>query len=653
MLHTHPQVELIDPTNLSPDQATLLFEFFSSHEVVTDKNEIYTVFHPDTEYQFPKDAHSDNAATSIKFIGKNKIIREKKVTYPDKFSEFFNINKKVTFTYRVFDEDPTNEDVFVGHGAFAWVYRIAGTLKKAKDENIIQFHPNVTAKAPKVIKVNKFASGDFERVAELKTENKIARLFKPLKVKKVTIDNREIEEKLGVQWKRAYFVERELPGYNLSEILKVAHCLTIEQRRILSLNLIAGLLELYEKYGIVHRDIKPDNIRVNNKFEITYTDFNLSRLKGKPDYESGGSPAYMAPEIIASNGKDGSGKSDFYSLGLILRELWEDDASIHFAHYAKQFPAMPLVGIVRKFNNNKIEQVKKQENIPVNFPESVLSQFNEIKDSKIREKQIKNLKTALEELTSINPMKRSLHNALAVFKHKNFKPVSFIKRHPWIKDVCIGALIGLGVAAFTLLTVYSLGALPLVVGTVGAALGIGGGMVAALPVFAGLLSAATATIFSGIAALVGKITRKTNTPDYELYKMKKIVKQKNLQPSPDDNSNDHSENIEKWQHFIWLEKLKETKKINKQPKKVNNIVSPKIDKQKSRGGLLDSSLKDGKFSNEENLSSASTTTNYFTKNGNRFKFMCPAVKPSSSEESIVSDPEASSSLSNSSGSSLK
>ena len=73
--------------------------------------------------------------------------------------------------------------------------------------------------------------------------------------------------------------------------------------------------------GILHNDIKPDNIIINKLGYARIIDFGLSS-----SYDSiysgviGGSEGYSAPEILNGNGHAGAA-SDIYSLGLIIREL--------------------------------------------------------------------------------------------------------------------------------------------------------------------------------------------------------------------------------------------------------------------------------------------------------------------------------------------
>ena len=75
--------------------------------------------------------------------------------------------------------------------------------------------------------------------------------------------------------------------------------------------------------GVVHRDIKPSNAILDQASDqLKLTDFGTARLLDKADTATGlllGSPAYMAPELLAGQPADAA--SDLYALGVLLFEL--------------------------------------------------------------------------------------------------------------------------------------------------------------------------------------------------------------------------------------------------------------------------------------------------------------------------------------------
>lgn len=94
--------------------------------------------------------------------------------------------------------------------------------------------------------------------------------------------------------------------------------------RKIALSTVMGLKALKDDHNIIHRDVKPTNILVNNRGQIKICDFGVSgNLVASIAKTNIGCQSYMAPERIAGGGAGGgtySVQSDIWSLGLAIVE---------------------------------------------------------------------------------------------------------------------------------------------------------------------------------------------------------------------------------------------------------------------------------------------------------------------------------------------
>jgi serine/threonine-protein kinase len=119
-----------------------------------------------------------------------------------------------------------------------------------------------------------------------------------------------------------HFLSMEyVDGEDLASLLKRIGHLPAEKALEIARQLCAGLAAAHEK-GVLHRDLKPANVMLDGRGRVRITDFGLA-VAGEEvgeGREVAGTPAYMSPEQLA--GKGASVRSDLYSLGLVLYEIY-------------------------------------------------------------------------------------------------------------------------------------------------------------------------------------------------------------------------------------------------------------------------------------------------------------------------------------------
>ncbi len=188
----------------------------------------------------------------------------------------------------------------LGKGAMGVVY-------KAKDPQI-----NRTI-ALKILREDRVTSEDFVQ-RFLKEAMAIGRLSHP---NIVTIYD------VGQDHDTIYLAMEYLEGRPFNDIIREKN-LSFTEIAELAVQL-AECLDYAHKKGIVHRDIKPSNIMLSPEGKVKLTDFGIARIEDpamNQQTRAGeilGTPVYMSPEQVMGQQLDG--RSDLYSLGVILYEL--------------------------------------------------------------------------------------------------------------------------------------------------------------------------------------------------------------------------------------------------------------------------------------------------------------------------------------------
>ena len=119
-----------------------------------------------------------------------------------------------------------------------------------------------------------------------------------------------------------YIMMEYVPGEDLKSLIRRIGQLPVGKAISITKQVCEGLAEAH-KLGVVHRDLKPQNIMVDREGNARIMDFGIARsIKTKGITETGmmiGTPDYMSPEQV--EGKEADQRSDIYSLGVILFEM--------------------------------------------------------------------------------------------------------------------------------------------------------------------------------------------------------------------------------------------------------------------------------------------------------------------------------------------
>ena len=126
---------------------------------------------------------------------------------------------------------------------------------------------------------------------------------------------------------KAYYIMEYVDGYSFGQLLERKQHLPEEDCLLICESVAAALDYAWNNYGIVHCDIKPDNIMINGNGIVKLTDLGLSHTfkflkEGQidiPDHVLG-TPAYISPEQIYGD-VELDCRADIYSLGATLYHL--------------------------------------------------------------------------------------------------------------------------------------------------------------------------------------------------------------------------------------------------------------------------------------------------------------------------------------------
>ncbi len=185
----------------------------------------------------------------------------------------------------------------IGSGGMADVY-------KAKDHKLNRYV------AIKVLK-NEF-NEDKEFISKFQAEAQSAAGLAHANIVNVY----DVGEEAGIN----YFVMELVEGITLKQYIANKGRLSVREATSISLQICAGL-EAAHNNGIIHRDVKPQNIMISTDGTVKVTDFGIARAASANTMTAGvmGSVHYSSPEQARGGYSDE--KSDIYSLGITMYEM--------------------------------------------------------------------------------------------------------------------------------------------------------------------------------------------------------------------------------------------------------------------------------------------------------------------------------------------
>ncbi len=142
---------------------------------------------------------------------------------------------------------------------------------------------------------------------------------------------------------RPYLVLEFVAGQTLRERLRAGPVPVVEAARIAAAT--ADVLAAAHAHGVLHRDIKPDNVMLEPNGDVRVLDFGIARAvqDDAPITRTGeivGTPEYMAPEQLLDGPDAVTERTDVHALGVLLHELLTGQSPFHGANV---FQALKLV----------------------------------------------------------------------------------------------------------------------------------------------------------------------------------------------------------------------------------------------------------------------------------------------------------------------
>mmetsp|Transcript_691 Transcript_691/g.1250 ORF Transcript_691/g.1250 Transcript_691/m.1250 type:complete len:878 (-) Transcript_691:74-2707(-) len=117
---------------------------------------------------------------------------------------------------------------------------------------------------------------------------------------------------------RVYLLMEYVRGHVLYDVIREIGILSEDEARFYTACLMLTLHYLHDR-NIIYRDLKPENVMVDEEGYTKLIDFGIAKIVSGRTYTIVGTPHYMAPEVITRNGYNFA--ADYWSLGVMLYEF--------------------------------------------------------------------------------------------------------------------------------------------------------------------------------------------------------------------------------------------------------------------------------------------------------------------------------------------
>lgn len=200
---------------------------------------------------------------------------------------------------------------------------------------------------------------------------------------------------VGEENGRHYIVMEYIRGKTLKQLIHKRGALLLQEALDMMKQLVSATCEAHKK-GIIHRDIKPQNVLVKDDGTIKMVDFGIALAHDAMQLTQTdsvmGSVHYLAPEL--ARGENATFQSDIYSLGIVFYELLSGEVPFHgdspvqiaLKHMRDEIPSIRFINptIPQSVENIILKATVKRKELRYHSAEEMLKDLNECLDERMQ-----------------------------------------------------------------------------------------------------------------------------------------------------------------------------------------------------------------------------------------------------------------------------